>query len=252
MMIIVHKSYFSTEWVYMSVKKNTILIADADQQAKKMLDIIFDTESFSIEWCGSGREAIQLSISLKPDLILLDLNLPDMEGNEVISALREWINVPIIILTLRKESSDIVKALDLGADDYVVKPFDMNVLQSRINASLRKSIIRETGAPELINGDLRIDLVRHEVFMKGQKISLTPKEYNLLRYFMLNCGKMLTHKEILSEVWGKAQRENTQYLRVFIGQIRKKIEADTGGTAFIVTEPGIGYRMDLNPGSFVS
>ncbi len=236
----------------MSGKKNIILIADADQQAKKMLDLIFDQEKFSIEWCGSGREAIQLSISLKPDLILLDLNLPDTEGNLVISSLREWTNVPIIVLTLRKESSDIVKALDLGADDYVIKPFNMNVLQSRINAGLRKSIVRESGEPELVNGALRIDLVRHEVYLRDEMISLTPKEYNLLRYFMVNCGKMLTHKEILSEVWGKAQSENTQYLRVFIGQIRKKIDTDALGAAFIVTEPGIGYRMDLSAENFIS
>jgi two-component system, OmpR family, KDP operon response regulator KdpE len=236
----------------MSVKKNTILIADADQQTKKMLDIIFDQEKFCIEWCGSGREVMQLSISLKPDLILLDLNLPDIEGNLVISSLREWTNVPIVILTLRKESSDIVKALDLGADDYVIKPFNMGVLQSRINASLRKSIVRDSGSPELVNGALRIDLVRHEVYLRGEIVPLTPKEYNLLRYFMVNCGKMLTHKEILSEVWGGAQSENTQYLRVFIGQIRKKIDTDALGAAFIVTEPGIGYRMDLSVENFIS
>jgi two-component system KDP operon response regulator KdpE len=167
-----------------------------------------------------------------------------MDGTEVVKVLREWSQAPIIILSSRSADEDVIELLNLGADDYVIKPFNFDLLLARIKAHLRKSAVQEAGEPELINGDLRMDLVRHEVFVRGQKISFTPKEYSLLRYFIVNRGKMLTHKDILKEVWGQAHSQDTQYLRTFIGQIREKIEANPSKPQFILTEPGIGYRME--------
>lgn len=229
----------------MSIKKNTILVVDSEPQTKKMLDIVLAESSFTIEECKTGKQAVSLSITLKPDIILLDLNLSDMNGNDVITALREWSQVPIIILTARSANEDIVKALDLGADDYVTKPFNMSVLQARINASLRSSAVLETGEPQLVNGLLRMDLVRHQVFLADKLIPLTPKEYNLLRFLMIHCGKMLTHRQILEEVWGSGHGDDTQYLRVFIGQIREKIEINPAIPVRITTEAGVGYRMEM-------
>jgi len=229
----------------MSSKKNTILVVDAERETRKMLDIVLDVADFNIEECLTGKEAMRLCVTLKPNLILLDLNLPDMNGNDVITSVRSWSAVPIIVLTARATSQDAVIALNLGADDYVTKPFNMSVLEARINANLRQSAIREIGEPELANGPLRMDLVRHQVYMDGKLVPFTPKEYDLLRYFLVNCGKMLTHKELLKEVWGNAHGGDTQYLRVFIGQIREKIEIAADTPLLITTEPGIGYRMEL-------
>jgi two-component system, OmpR family, KDP operon response regulator KdpE len=177
-------------------------------------------------------------------LILLDLGLPDMDGKEVVKSLREWSQVPIVILTVRSDDSEVATALNLGADDYLTKPFSAEVLLARINANLRKKIVRDVGEPDIINGAIRMDLVRHEVFIDDEKVSFTPKEYDLLRYFLLNRGRMLTHKQILKEVWGPAHVEDTQYLRVYIGQLREKLETKPGLSKLIVSEAGIGYRMD--------
>jgi two-component system KDP operon response regulator KdpE len=224
--------------------KSTVLLVDDDPQIRKMLITVLKDEDYKIIECENGKSAARLSVSAKPDLVLLDLNLPDMDGTEVVKVLREWSQAPIIILSSRSAGEDVIELLNLGADDYVIKPFNFDLLLARIKAHLRKSAVQEAGEPELINGDLRMDLVRHEVFVRGQKISFTPKEYSLLRYFIVNRGKMLTHKDILKEVWGQAHSQDTQYLRTFIGQIREKIEANPSKPQFILTEPGIGYRME--------
>jgi two-component system KDP operon response regulator KdpE len=229
----------------MSERKNTLLIVDDEPQIRKMLNIFLDASDYKIEESESAKQAIRLAASIKPDLILLDLGLPDMDGKEVIKAIREWSQVPIIILSVRSGDEEVVAALSLGADDYVVKPFNPDVLLARITSNLRKTAVREAGEPELQNGPIRMDLVRHEVFVNNNKVALTPKEYDLLRYFMVNTGKMLTHKQILKEVWGPAHAEDTQYLRVYIGQVREKIEKDDAAK-LIITEPGIGYRMELD------
>jgi two-component system KDP operon response regulator KdpE len=229
----------------MNKKKNTILVVDSDPQSQKMMTIVLDEDNFTLIDCLTGKQATRLAVSTKPDLVLLDLNLPDMQGLDVMTALREWSEVPIIILSARAEDSDVVEALNRGADDYVIKPFSADILLARINASLRSSAVKETGTPELVNGPLRIDLVRHEVFLDDELLAFTPKEYNLLRYFMIHRGKMLPHRDILKEVWGDAHADDTQYLRVFIGQIREKIEKDPSIPVRIVTEAGIGYRMEI-------
>lgn len=226
-------------------KKNLILIIDKEPQTRKMLAVILPSEDFALEDCTTGQQAVRLTLSLKPDIILLDLDLPDMDGFDLITSLREWSQTPILIVTASSESADVVKALNLGADDYVTKPFHSSILEARINSNLRKGAMHETGEPELCNGLLRIDLVRHEVFMGDELVQFTPKEYNLLRFLMVNSGKMLTHRQILSSVWGVAHSDDIQYLRVFIGQIRNKLGKCDNKAPAITTEPGIGYRMEL-------
>jgi len=231
----------------MHEKKNTILVVDDEPNIQKMLCILLDAENFKIVGSTSGKQAIRMCASVKPDLILLDLGLPDIDGKDVITALREWSQVPIIVLSACSSDEEITKALNMGANDYVTKPFNVDVLLARINASLRSSAVREAGEPELCNGALRMDLVRHEVFLKDKRLPFTPKEYDLLRYFMVNRGKMLTHKEILKQVWGTAHGDDITYLRVYTGQIREKIEENPTLPVFIMTEPGIGYRMEVFP-----
>jgi two-component system KDP operon response regulator KdpE len=226
-------------------KKITILVVEDEPQIRKMLTLVLDDENFKIIECETGKSAVRLSASAKPDLILLDLGLPDMDGREVITALREWCQAPIIILSGRSSDKDVIEFLNHGADDYVIKPFNFDVLRARINAALRKSAIQETGEPELSNGPLRMDLVRHQVFLRDELIALTPKEYSLLRFFMAHCGKMLSHRDILREVWGTAHSDDTQYLRVFVGQLREKIEQNPALPTIITTELGIGYRMEI-------
>lgn len=229
----------------MQKNKKTILIVDSDPQLQKMMSILLNEEEYKIVECLTGKQAVRECISIKPDLVLLALALPDMTGKEIISSIREWSQVPIIVLTEHAGDTDIVMVLNAGANDYVIRPFNADVLMARINVALRSATIMEVGAPAIQNGPLRIDLVKHQVFLNNELLGFTPKEYSLLRYFIVNRGRMLTHKEILKEVWGAAHSDDTQYLRVFIGQIRSKIEKDSILPALITTEPGVGYRMEL-------
>lgn len=229
----------------MNAKKNTVLVVDTDLQTQKMLSLILDTPSFKIVGCETGHQGVKFCVSFRPDLVLLALNLPDMEGKSFITDIRTWSQTPIIVLSENAADENVITALNMGADDYVVKPFNIDVLYARINASLRKSAVQETGEPELFNGPLRMNLVRHEVFLNDELLAFTPKEYNLLRYFMIHRGRMLTHRQILHQVWGPAHGDDTQYLRVFISQLREKIEVDPRVAGLITTEAGIGYRMDI-------
>jgi len=228
----------------MDKNKNTILIVDDEPQIRKMLNIYLDASNFHVEEAENGKQAIRLAVSIKPDLVLLDLGLPDIDGKSVIASIRGWSQVPIIVLSVRSLDEEIVAALDAGADDYILKPFSATVLLARIRTNLRKAVVEKTGEPELINGVIRMDVVRHEVFLQNEKLLLTPKEYGLLRYFLFNCGRMLTHKQILKDVWGEAHNEDVQYLRVFISQLREKLARNPATAGYIVTEPGIGYRME--------
>ncbi|MGB9153738.1 MAG: response regulator transcription factor [Alphaproteobacteria bacterium] len=231
----------------MHEKKNKVLVIDNEPQIKKMLSSFLATENFSIEESNSGKQGVRMSASIKPDVILLDLGLPDMNGKDVIAAIREWSQVPIMVLSVCAADEEIIAALEAGADDYVVKPFNVAVLAARIKANLRKAIIRDVGEPELRNGIIRMDLLRHEVFVRDEKISLTPKEYEILHYFMVNRGCMLTHKQILHKVWGPAHGENMHYLRVYVGKVREKLETDPSNPRLMITEPGVGYRMEVMP-----
>ncbi|WP_299381097.1 response regulator transcription factor [uncultured Kiloniella sp.] len=226
-------------------KKNTILIVDDEPQIRKLLKITLKSEGYKPEECESGAQAVRMSASIKPDLIILDLGLPDMDGKEVIDSIREWSQVPIIVCSVRDADSEVVDALGRGADDYVTKPFNPDILLARIEANLRKSATQEAGEPDLENGRIKMDLVRHEVFVDGESTFFTPKEYELLRYFMINRGKMITHKQLLKDVWGPAHGEDMQYLRVYVSQLREKIEPDVKDPTYVITEPGIGYRMEI-------
>ncbi len=226
-------------------KKNVILLVDDEPQIRKLLRITLEDEGFKTEEAENGGQAVRLSASVKPDLIILDLGLPDMDGKDVIDAVREWSQVPILVCSVRDADKEIVDALGRGADDYITKPFNPDILIARIGANLRKAATMEAGEPDLTNGRIRMDLVRHEVFIDGETIFFTPKEYDLLRYFMINRGKMITHKQLLKDVWGPAHGEDMQYLRVYVSQLREKIEPDPKSPSYVITEPGIGYRMEI-------
>lgn len=230
----------------MNQKKNTILIIEDEPPIRKVLTISLESGGYRVVECDNGREGARLAASVNPELILLDLGLPDKDGLEVVGEIRQWSQVPIIICSVRNTDEEIIKALGAGADDYITKPFNPDVLLARIHANLRKAATQEAGEPQLVNGAIRMDLVRHEVFLLGEKKVFTPKEYELLRYFLIHRGKMLTHKQILKDVWGNAHIEDMQYLRVYVRQLREKIESG-GGRHYIITEPGIGYRMEAMP-----
>lgn len=231
----------------MSEKTPTILVVDDEAQIRSMLNIFLNAADFKTEECGTGRQAIRVCASVKPDLVLLDLGLPDIDGKDVITDIRSFSQVPIIVLTARTANEEITQALDLGADDYIVKPFNPVILLARLKANLRKAHVRESGTSDLHNGPIHMDLMRHEAYLERKKISLTPKEYELLRYFLINRGRMLTHRQILNDLWGYAHGDDTQYLRVYVGHLRDKLERDPSTPEFIITEPGVGYRMENIP-----
>ena len=229
----------------MPKNKTIVLVVDKEPLTYKILDIILDKEEFEIVDCQTGKRAVQICISIKPNIILIDLDLPDTEGHNIIKTVHEWSPVPFIIVSARSANEDVIEGLEMGAVDYVIKPFNADVLRARINASLRTYVKHKSGVSELSNGPLRIDLMRHEVFLGEELIHLTPMEYNLLRFFMIHRGKMLGHRKILHEVWGSAHSDSTHYLRVFIKQLRNKIEINPAQTAILTTELGIGYRMEV-------
>ena len=222
-----------------------ILIVDDEAEIRNMLNIFLSVEEFEILEADCGRNALRVAVSSKPDLIVLDLGLGDMDGVEVITSLRQFSNVPIVVLTARHDDRQTVVALNAGADDYVTKPFRAEVLLARINANLRESNTVKDRPAMIENGPIRIDPARHEVFVNGQRVAFTPKEFALLQVFLQNKGRMLTHKYILKEVWGPAHTDDTQYLRVYIGQLREKLEIMPDLGKSIVSESGIGYRMDV-------
>lgn len=225
-------------------KKNTILVIEDEVRIRKVFAIALDSADYKIVECDNGREGVRLAASVKPELILLDLGLPDIDGKEVIASVREWSQTPIIVCSVRNADDEVIQALEAGADDYITKPFNSDVLLARVHANLRKAATCEAGEPELVNGYIRMDLVRHEVHINGKKATFTPKEYELLRYFLVHRGKMLTHHDILKAVWGAAHADDIQYLRVYVGQLREKIEPDVSDPRYVITEPGIGYRME--------
>ena len=228
----------------MPQKKSTILVVEDEKPIRKVFSIALESANYKVIECDNGREGIRLATSIRPELIIVDLGLPDIDGKEVIASVREWSQIPIIVCSVRSHDDEIIKSFQLGADDYVTKPFNPHVLLARVQANLRKAATQEAGEPELINGGIRMDLVRHEVFLNNEKKAFTPKEYDLLRYFMVHRGKILTHKQILKDVWGETHKDDMQYLRVYVGQLREKIEVDSNNPYFIITEQGIGYRME--------
>jgi two-component system KDP operon response regulator KdpE len=220
----------------------TILVIDDEVQICRLLEITLSANGYKIIEASTGKEGITLAASRQPDLILLDLGLPDTDGLEVISKLREWYHKPILILSVRNSEGDIVAALDKGANDYLTKPFRTGELLARIRVALRQSQ-SSTDNPILEFGTLSIDIANHTVRRNNELIKLTSTEYTLLALLAKNEGRVLTHQFILKEVWGMGYLEQTQYLRVFIAQLRKKVEEDPAKPKLINTESGIGYRF---------
>ena len=222
--------------------KNTIVVCDDESQIRKILTISLESADYKVVEAENGRDAITQVATSHPQLVILDLGLPDRDGLSVLKEIRTWTSVPVIILSVKNSEEDIVKALDLGADDYLTKPFNTSELLARIRANIRRTI---QGDEETVfqNGNLVIDLASRIVKKANTEIKLTNTEYLLLVLLAKNTDKVLTHRYILKEIWGPSAVENSQYLRVFIGQLRKKIEDDYSNPGIILTESGVGYRM---------
>lgn len=223
-------------------KPASILIIDDEAQMRKLLEITLQSNGYSVSQAASAREGLIIAASHPPDMILLDLGLPDENGHTVLQQLRAWYTSPVIILSVISNEEDIVQALDNGANDYLTKPFRTGELLARIRSALRGTAADEN-QPILSCGDLLIDLAARSVSKKNIPVKLTATEYNLFALFVKNAGKVLTHQYLLREVWGPGYISQSQYLRVFIAQLRKKIEEDANHPEYLVTESGVGYRF---------
>lgn len=222
--------------------KAEILIIDDEPQIRKLLEITLRSNDYRVKEAATAKEGLIATASHPPDLILLDLGLPDENGHDVLKKLREWYNHPVIILSVQNGEDDIVKALDNGANDYLTKPFRTSELLARIRSVLRKEVSEKSNA--IIQcGDLSIDLANRMVKKNETQLKLTATEYSLLALFAKNEGRVLTHHYLLKEVWGSSYLNQSQYLRVFVAQLRKKIEKDANRPAHIITESGVGYRF---------
>lgn len=216
---------------------------DDEAQIRKLLELMLEPNGYTVRNCATGKEGITRAATDRPELVILDLGLPDMEGVEVLEEIRSWSSVPVLILSVRNSESDIVACLDGGADDYLTKPFRTGELLARVRNALRhKPSVQES--PIFVFGDLKVDLSARVVRKREEIIKLTATEYALLALFVKNAGRVLTHKYILEQVWGPALSEEAQYTRVYVGQLRKKIEDDPANPRIIMTESGIGYRLN--------
>ena len=224
------------------MNKAEILIIEDEPQIRKLLEINLESNGFKVIHAADGKEGLALASSHTPDLILLDLGLPDTDGHSLLKELRAWYGKAIIILSVRKTEPDIVKALDNGATDYLTKPFRTGELMARIRSAIRRNN-SETDSPKISVGDIEIDFPARTVTQNGEFIKLTTTEFNLLLLLVKNEGRVLTHQFILKEIWGVGYQNETQYLRVFIAQLRKKIEKDPNHPQHIITESGVGYRF---------
>jgi two-component system KDP operon response regulator KdpE len=224
-------------------KKIRILVADDEPKIRMFIRANLEARGYEVDLAKDGIEAIEMAERFLPDVIVLDVNMPRMDGIEACRRLREWADMPIIILSVRGDEKDKVRALDEGADDYVTKPFGVEELLARIRVALRHSAGPAVAAPIFTAGDLEVDLSKRVVRRRGQMVKLTHTEYDLLAYLISNSGKVLTHREILHNVWGPEYGDEREYVRVFIGQLRRKIEDDPSNPRFIVTESRMGYRF---------
>jgi two-component system KDP operon response regulator KdpE len=221
-----------------------ILVIDDEPQILRAMRTILNAHHYRVTVARTGEEGLAMAAAEHPDVIILDLGLPDMDGIQVCEQLRLWTQVPIIILSVRSEEGDKVKALDKGADDYLVKPFGTEELLARLRVALRHLSISK-GEPEsvIVAGDLTIDLARHIVLLGGNEVKLTATEFKLLAYLVSHANRVLTHQNILNNVWGPEYRDNIEYLRVYMSQLRKKLEANPKQPVHLISEPGIGYRF---------
>jgi two-component system, OmpR family, KDP operon response regulator KdpE len=224
----------------------SVVVIDDEAQIRRLLRVSLETQGFSVHLAETGEEGLRLIQGKKPDVVLLDLGLPDRDGTEVLADLRRWSSVPVIILSVRNAEEEIVRLLDAGADDYVVKPFSTVELVARMRVAVRHHAPAEV-TDAFVSGRLRVDLEDRAVTVGGEPVKLTPTEYGLLRLFVQHAGRILTHRQILREIWGPNADEETNYLRVYITSLRKKLEANPQMPELIVTEPGVGYRLRLLP-----
>ncbi|MBW5480365.1 response regulator [Streptomyces bambusae] len=223
-----------------------VLVVEDDPQLVRALRINLQARKFEVESASNGGTALQLAAARKPDVILLDLGLPDMDGLDVITGVRDWSRVPILVLSARHTSEDKVRALDAGADDYITKPFSMDELLARLRAALRRN--EPPQHPEetfqIATEDFTVDLVAKRVRRHGRDVRLTPTEWQLLEILITHPGRLISQRRLLIEVWGPTHSDNTNYLRVYMAQLRRKLEADPAHPRYLITEPGMGYRFE--------
>jgi two-component system, OmpR family, KDP operon response regulator KdpE len=219
------------------------LVIDDEAAILRFLKPALEANNYDMTSAGTVAEGLKRIAAEAPDIVLLDLGLPDGDGKDVIRRAREWSDLPIIVLSARERETEKIEALDLGADDYVNKPFNVGELLARMRTALRHRMQRKTEVPVLRVGNLEVDAVRHRATRGGAELKLTPKEFELLSFLAKHPGRVVTHKQILTAVWGPAHTEDTQYLRVYIGQLRQKVEERPDDPKIVLTEPGIGYRI---------
>jgi two-component system KDP operon response regulator KdpE len=229
----------------MSAQPASILVIDDEQAMRRFLRVSLEGAGYRVLEAENGQMGLTAAASRNPDLILLDLGLPDQDGLSVTARLREWAKAPIIVISARGREEDKVTALDQGADDYLTKPFGVGELLARIRVALRHAASADQSSPEFTVGELRVDFGRRQVFLKDREVHLTPIEYKLLALLIKNAGRVITHRQLLREVWGPNSIEHTHYLRVYMGQLRHKLEENPSRPAYITTEPGVGYRLRM-------
>jgi two-component system KDP operon response regulator KdpE len=214
---------------------------------RRFLRITLQGHGYRLIEAATGRDGLTEAATRNPDAVLLDLGLPDIDGLEVTRQLREWSQVPVIVLSAREQEEDKIKALDAGADDYLTKPFGAGELLARIRVALRHRALQQSGSAEslFVLGDLKVDLLKRQVLLDDREIHLTPIEYRLLSVLVRHAGKVMTHNQLLKEVWGSAYVDQTHYLRIYMAQLRHKLEADPARPRFLINEPGIGYRLKI-------
>ena len=220
-----------------------VLVVDDEPQLARALAINLRARHYEVDVAPNGHTALSLAAQRPPDVVILDLGLPDLDGFDVIRGLRRWSQVPILVLSARKDSSDKVEALDLGADDYVTKPFAMDELLARLRAAIRRGAPGED-LPVVATNDFTIDLAAKRVVRDGVEVRLTPTEWHLLELLVRGDGRLVTQRELLQQVWGPAYQRETNYLRVYLAQLRRKLEPDPSRPRYLVTEPGMGYRFE--------
>ncbi|NMB55702.1 MAG: response regulator transcription factor [Leptolinea sp.] len=220
-----------------------ILVVDDEIEIRRFLRASLSVHGYSIFEAQTGNEALQMAVNCRPDLVILDLKLPDLDGVEVTRRLRKWSQIPVIILSVRNQEQDKILALDAGADDYLTKPFGVGELLARIRVVMRRIVTPEGSATYTIGG-LTIDLARHKVILNGKEITLTPTEFDLLKALAQNAGKVMTHRHLIHQVWGTVYEDEDRLLRVNIANLRRKIEANPSKPDYILTELGVGYRLN--------
>lgn len=227
----------------MTDHQTKILVVDDEAQIRKLLNLTLESKGYKIFEAVNGREAVTFAATMRPDLIILDLGLPDMKGQEALRLIREWSETPVIILSVQDDSETIVDALNMGADDYMTKPFEAGELLARVNVCLRRSFKKDFEQTIFEIKQLKVDLSARLVYKNGVEVKLTSTEYDLLKFFIKNANKVLTTRQILKEVWGPGSLEQAQYPRVYVRHLRQKLEENPDKPVLIQTEPGVGYRF---------